>query len=365
MAKSRPRPAFSIASLSLGSCAHHTLPTKISVAAKLGYDAIEIFIPDFETFVTEVNSGQHAQLFTEADWALVADVKSLELICATAIGRYARRHGLEISCFQPFRQFEGFVGAAEAVKDNKPLPPRLRVALDRGQSYIRLMPAMGCGLLLVCSNLLPFDPEDFTTWELYRDDLVVAFTELAKVADTYGVNIGFEPLAWGTAIARWELVWEVVCLVDRDNVGIILDSFNSLGASWADPSQPDGRKDVPESELQDNLAKLVDTVPAKKIFMYQVADAARPPAPIQSFPTFPSRMQWSRKMRVFPMEPDGYLPVVDFTTALVKMGYRGAWSLEVFNASLDGAEPGVVESHGRRGIEGLERLFAAVEASSM
>ncbi|RSH77275.1 uncharacterized protein EHS24_003584 [Apiotrichum porosum] len=355
-----PHPIFSIASLSLGSCVHHTLPTKIRAAAKLGYDAIEIFIPDFEAFVTEVNTGDHADLFSNADWATVTDVKSLEMMCATAIGRLARKNQLKITCFQPFRQFEGFAGAADAVKAGQSLPPRLKVALDRGESYLRLMPAMKCDLLLVCSNLLPFDPEDFTTWELYRDDLVVAFAELGRIADKYGVNVGFEPLAWGTAVARWELVWEVVDLVNLDNVGIILDSFNCLGASWADPSQPDGRKAVPESELAENLDKLVKTIPPYKIFLYQIADAARPPSPIQGYKTFPSRMQWSRKMRVFPMEPEGYLPVQDFTRAILKMGYKGIWSLEVFNASLDGVEPEVVDNHGQRGIDGLRRLYAAV-----
>lgn len=64
-------------------------------------------------------------------------------------------------------------------------------------------------------------------------------------------------------------------------------------------------------------------------------------------------------MRVFPMEPEGYLPVQEFTRALINMGYRGPWSLEVFNASLDGVEPDVVKSHGLRGIEGLRKLYAA------
>lgn len=111
--------------------------------------------------------------------------------------------------------------------------------------------------------------------------------------------------------------------------------------------------------MTENLAKLVATIPADKIFLYQIADAARPPSPIRSYPTFPSRMAWSRKMRVFPMEPEGYLPVLEFTRALVDMGFKGIWSLEVFNASLDGVEPDVVESHGKRGIEGLRKLYAA------
>lgn len=149
--------------------------------------------------------------------------------------------------------------------------------------------------------------------------------------------------------------------MNRPNVGIILDSFNCLGQSWADPSSPDGRRHLPESALRDNLDKLASTIPGSKVFLYQIADAGRPDAPIPSYKTFPSRMAWSRKMRVFPMEKEGYLPVVEFTSALVKMGYKGVWSLEVFNASLDGMEEDVVETHGRRGIEGLKRLYEAVE----
>jgi 4-hydroxyphenylpyruvate dioxygenase len=223
-------PSFSIASLSLGTNVHHNLPTKIRTASRLGYDAIEIFIPDFDAFVHEVGVGHHAEMFTEEDWLQVHATKDLELLCAKTIGRYCQEYGLVISCFQPFREFENFAGASRMAKTKMgSLPPRLQVALDRAESYLRLMPALQCDLLLVCSNLLPYDPitERYTERD-YLDDQVVAFTELGQLASTYGVKIGHEALAWGTVVNRWEQVWEVVDRVDLPNVGVILDSFNQL-----------------------------------------------------------------------------------------------------------------------------------------
>ena len=72
-------------------------------------------------------------------------------------------------------------------------------------------------------------------------------------------------------------------------------------------------------------------------------------------------MTWSRSSRLFPGETD-FLPVEAFTEIIMRSGYTGPWSLEVFNASLN-VEPesgeDVVKSHGRRGIAGLESLWQA------
>lgn len=61
-------------------------------------------------------------------------------------------------------------------------------------------------------------------------------------------------------------------------------------------------------------------------------------------------------------EKGGYLPVQEFTSTLNRMGYRGVWSLEVFNASLEDKEEDTMERHGKRGIDGLRKLFDGVSA---
>jgi 4-hydroxyphenylpyruvate dioxygenase len=84
--------------------------------------------------------------------------------------------------------------------------------------------------MLVCSNLLESDPvaDGRKTVQEYLEELKAAFRLLGHKAEKYGVRIGYEPLAWGSVINRWEQVWEVVRDVDMPNVGIIFDSFNSL-----------------------------------------------------------------------------------------------------------------------------------------
>jgi hypothetical protein len=145
-----------------------------------------------------------------------------------------------------------------------------------------------------------------------------------------------------------------------DPLAILLTQrpFPSLlhsGRQWADPSMPNGRVPLPDSILDENLLTLSQTIPVSKIFLYQIADAAMPTSPIPSYPTFPARMAWSRKTRLFPEEEAGYLPVDKFTRTLVQMGYSGVWSLEVFNASLDDKSPHTVVEHGHRGMVGLMR----------
>ncbi len=223
-------PSFSIATVSLGTNVHHDLPTKLRVASQLGYDAVEIFVPDFEAFVREVSVGHHRDVVPNSQLINVNTALDLDIVCSTAIRQLCAQLDLAISCYQPFRDFENFPGAASSSSSSSSPPPRLRLALDRADHQFRIMTAMGADLLLVCSNFLPYDPlsaNDYT-WSQYRDDQVVAFTELGTMAERYGVKIGYEPLAWGTVVNRWEQVWDVVEKVNMENVGVILDSFNCL-----------------------------------------------------------------------------------------------------------------------------------------
>src|SRR5690606_5213732 len=59
------------------------------------------------------------------------------------VGAMIRDHGLEITLFQPFRDFEGL-----------PEPQRSR-AFDRAERKFDLMQELGTDLMLVCSNVSP------------------------------------------------------------------------------------------------------------------------------------------------------------------------------------------------------------------
>lgn len=142
------------------------------------------------------------------------------------------------------------------------------------------------------------------------------------------------------------------------------------GNQYADPTAQNSLKPRPFSVLLDNLALMSRTIPGHKIFFYQIGDAHRPERPIMDAPNAPARMTWSRASRLFPCEivPDinskdawkyiGFLPVIEMTRALLATGYNGWWSLEVFNKSLQEEDEGCPWRHGKRGIDGLRRLWA-------
>jgi hypothetical protein len=111
---------------------------------------------------------------------------------------------------------------------------------------------------------------------------------------------------------------------------------------------------------------LSETIPADKLFLYQVADASRPLKPVESRPSHPPRMAWSRSSRLFPFENElgGYLPVPLFTEMVVKTGYQGWWSLEMFNTSLEDQDEECPRRHGIRGLKGLRRLWRAVQGAA-
>ncbi|KAF9062150.1 xylose isomerase-like protein [Rhodocollybia butyracea] len=360
------RPKFAIASLSLGSNAYHNLPTKIRVASKLGYDGIEIFIPDFEAFVAEVRDGQHAELF-DSLFPDTLPLDELETACAEALLKLCISHNLEIPLLQPLRNFENFRSQAQ-----------LDVALDEAERWFRLMAIMKCELILVCSNHIPL-PHPITreyTREMYLDAQVDALRQLGARAEKYEVKIGYEPLSWGTVVDNWMQIWDVVKRVDRKNVGVLLDSFNTLGNQYADPGEASCiRPQQTLAKMLQNLTEMSRVIPAEKIFFYQIADGVRPQEILTDTEDMPRRMKWSRTSRVFPCEPPasrldsvsdqenpstgylGFLPVTQMSYLVHRTGYRGWWSLEVYNSSLHVSDEECPWSHARRGIAGLKTLW--------
>ncbi|KIM82864.1 hypothetical protein PILCRDRAFT_820157 [Piloderma croceum F 1598] len=352
------KPRYAISSLSLGSNTYHDLPTKIKTASELGYHGIEIFMADFELFVDQVKSGCHTSLFTPQ--APHTDNPAIEWECASAISRLCISLSISIPILQPFRNFENFESEFCLLQ-----------ALNNAERWFKIAQCLGTDLVLVCSNFIESDfpiTEDrlCKTMDDYLGAQVKAFRMLGQRAQNYGIRIGYEPLAWGTVINRWEQCWAVVKEVDMPNVGIILDSFNCLGRQYADPPLLSGIRPLPFSVLTSNLIALAQTIPADKLFFYQLADASRPLKPFESRPSRPARMCWSRSSRLFPCEQElgGFLPVLLLTQAVMKIGYQGWWSLEIFNTSLEEKDEGCPRRHGVRGMKGLRKLWTAVEESA-
>jgi 4-hydroxyphenylpyruvate dioxygenase len=74
-------------------------------------------------------------------------------------------------------------------------------------------------------------------------------------------------------------------------------------------------------------------------------------------------MSWSRTSRLFPCEQKlgGYLPVLQHAEAVMKTGYQGWWSLEVFNSTLEDTDEECPRRHGIRGLKGLRKLWEEVQ----
>jgi 4-hydroxyphenylpyruvate dioxygenase len=120
-------------------------------------------------------------------------------------GDLIRSMGLEITLFQPFRDFEG-------------LPEPLRAkAFDRAERKFDLMQELGKDLVLVCSSCHPQALDGI-------DRAAADFHDLGERAAKRDLSVSFEALAWGRHVNYHRDAWEIVRRADHKNVGLILSS---------------------------------------------------------------------------------------------------------------------------------------------
>jgi len=212
--------------------------------------------------------------------------------------------GIAITLFQPFRDFEG------CRRD------RLRHNLDRAERKFDLMQELGTDLVLVCSNVAA---DSLGDEEILADDLRL----LAERAGARGLRIGYEALAWGRHVNTWQQVWRIVRQADHPALGVILDSFHTLSIK-GDPSA-------------------ISEIPGDKIFFVQMADA-----PILAMDV----LEWSRHFRCFPGQGD--FELASFLAPIIRSGYTGPLSLEIFNDGFRAAPPRANAADGLRSLLYLE-----------
>ena len=212
--------------------------------------------------------------------------------------------GIAITLFQPFRDFEG------CRRD------RLPRNLERAERKFDLMQELGTDLVLVCSNA---SAESIGDEQILVDDLRL----LAEHAGARGLRIGYEALAWGRHVNTWQQVWNIVRQADHPSLGVLLDSFHTLSLK-GDPSA-------------------IADIPGDKIFFVQMADA-----PILAMDV----LEWSRHFRCFPGQGEFDLP--GFLAPIIKSGYTGPLSLEIFNDGFRAAPPRANAADGLRSLLYLE-----------
>ncbi|MFC8369868.1 bifunctional sugar phosphate isomerase/epimerase/4-hydroxyphenylpyruvate dioxygenase family protein [Streptomyces sp. NPDC057239] len=269
----------SIATVSLSG----SLTEKLTAAARAGFDGVEIFENDLLT----------APLTPEEIRARCADL------------------GLGIDLYQPLRDIEAVPAGLFARN------------LRRARHKFELMRRLGADTVLVCSSVDP---------SAVDDDALAArqLSDLADLADDFGIRVAYEALAWGRHVSTYDHAWRIVEAAGHPALGTCLDSFHILSRG----SDPEGIEDIP----------------GEKIFFLQLADAPLPAMDV---------LQWSRHHRCFPGQ--GGFDVAGLVRHVLRTGYAGPLSLEVFNDVVRQAEAGPTAVDARRSLLMLQEEVGAAE----
>ncbi|MFD7401617.1 bifunctional sugar phosphate isomerase/epimerase/4-hydroxyphenylpyruvate dioxygenase family protein [Streptomyces sp. NPDC059866] len=217
--------------------------------------------------------------------------------------------GLGIDLYQPMRDIEA-VPADEFARN-----------LRRARHKFELMRRLGADTVLVCSSVSPLavDDDPLAAEQLHR---------LADLAQDFGIRVAYEALAWGRHVNTYDHAWRIVDAAGHPALGTCLDSFHILSRG----------SDV----------KGIEDIPGEKIFFLQLADA-----PLLAMDV----LQWSRHYRCFPGQ--GGFDVAGLVQHVLRTGYAGPLSLEVFNDVFRQAEAGPTAVDAHRSLLVLQEAVGA------
>lgn len=198
-----------------------------------------------------------------------------------------RRSKLRVTGLQVLRDFEGLDGRLHDYK------------IGVAKSMLELASEVGAPLILVCSSTSAHATGA-------TDALVADLRKLATLAIPLGVRIAYEALSWGRYVDDLRAAWTIVDSADRSNLGLAIDSYHVLAR---------------ETPLD-----VLDEIHPEKLFFVQLSDF------MWNAPKTPEeRRETARHLRVFPGEGAHSDQLADLIRGIVKMGYDGDYSFEVFN----------------------------------
>lgn len=234
-------------------CLSGGLEEKLSAAAAAKFDAVELSENDLIFFDGAVGDAR----------ALAADL------------------GLSILAFHPLWNFEATPSA------------QFRKKLALAARKLDIVSELGAKLMLLNANA-GTDAQD-------NDDLAAdQLGQLAELAASRGVKIGYEAHAGGRHVQTYAKAWGIVRAAAHSHLGLVLNSFQSLA-------------------LKEDLSG-ISHIPGEKIFLMHLADAPRVGVDVVSH---------EGRIQCFPGQ--GELDVVGFVAQAIEAGYTGPLSLEVTN----------------------------------
>ncbi|GKT47771.1 3-dehydroshikimate dehydratase [Colletotrichum spaethianum] len=274
----------SFASCSIG-LPRHTLEQKLDAISAAGFNGIELSFPDLQSFANRhLNKGDIA----DDDYASLCEA-------GKAVRELCEQKELQIMVLQPFANFEGWPKGSKERED----------AFERAKGWMEIMGAVGTDMLQVGSSDAPGITSSI-------GELVADLAELADLLATRGFRIAYENWCWATHAPTWKDVWKIVQLANRPNLGLCLDTFQSAGGEWGDPTTASGRIEtggLGEKELkmsyEISLQELAKTIPPEKIYFLQISDAYKVEPPLENKTDesgLQPRGQWSHDHRPLPYD---------------------------------------------------------------
>ncbi|KAL8741937.1 MAG: hypothetical protein Q9190_005512 [Brigantiaea leucoxantha] len=327
------------ATVSIGT-PHTPLDQKLRAIADAGFQGIELGFPDLLSFASTFHNAK-------------VDAQDFDAICKACqqVKEMCQAAGLKIVMLQPFSNFEGWAPQSAERED----------AFLRAKGWIKIMDAVGTDLLQVGSTDSPHATASF-------DVLAADLAELADLLASHGFRLAYENWCWATHAPDWKDVWAIVKKANRPNIGLCLDTFQTAGGEWADPTTTSGLIEKEgegheglKNKFQRSLDELAKTIPREKVYILQISDAYKPRQPLDpksGDSELRPRGRWSMNMRPVPFD-GGYLPVVDVTQAVLKTGFRSWFSMEVFDGGPDGDDQEWYDLKGytKKAMVSLKRLI--------
>ncbi len=168
--------------------------------------------------------------------------------------------------------------------------------LKRAEVLCQYSSLLHCPILIAVPSFL--DNLTLSKREI-KDNAQIVLKKLEEISRPYGVKIAFEFLGFSNAsVNTLSFCNEIVKELNNDRIGMIIDTFHFY--------------------LSDEPLSVIEKVNPEKIFLVHIADAENLP-----------KTQLKDANRDLP--GNGVIPLKDITRKLKDIGYKGVYSIELFN----------------------------------